>query len=178
MMGTVSNPDAAPKAFHHVQKVAHELSEELEEPLTPAQVILAWLIQHGISVIPRTANVARLAENSAVALSAIPALTDVQVETIAHAMEAFLSGDDFEKDIHVAVSFHSVSQDVMLYWMGENGDESTEVHVALIKKGDTFEETTYPGHKFRVYDPANKDKYVEHEITAKFGERKEIKVEL
>lgn len=180
MLSTISSPGSAktPKAFHHVQKVAHDLSAELKETLSPAQVILAWLIQHGISVIPRTSNVARLEENSAVALAAIPALNDQQVETIAHAIEAFLSGDDFEKDIHVSVTFHSASKDVMLYWMGENGDESSEVHVALIKKGESFEETTYPGHKFRVYDPANKDIYKEHEITAKFGEHKNIKVEL
>mmetsp|Transcript_22371 Transcript_22371/g.42481 ORF Transcript_22371/g.42481 Transcript_22371/m.42481 type:complete len:478 (-) Transcript_22371:160-1593(-) len=178
MSGTVSTPETAPKAFHHVQKVAHDLSEELGESLTPAQVILAWLIQHGISVIPRTSNVVRLEENSAVSLSNIPALSDQQVETIAHAMEAFMSGDDFEKDIHVSVTFHSVSKDVMLYWMGENGDESSEVHVTLIRKGESFEETTYPGHKFRTYDVENKDFFKEHEITAKFGTHSDIHVEL
>lgn len=178
MHGTVSQPDTAPKAFHHVQKVAHDLSDELGEALTPAQVILAWLIQHGISVIPRTSNVVRLEENSAVSLSNIPALSDQQVETIAHAIEAFMSGDDFEKDIHVSVTFHSVSKDVMLYWMGDKGDESSEVHVTLIRKGESFEETTYPGHKFRAYDAANKDFYKEHEITAKFGTHSEIHVEL
>lgn len=178
MQGTISSPDTAPKAFHHVQKVAHDLSDELGQTLSAAQVILAWLIQHGISVIPRTSNVVRLEENSAVSLSNIPALSDQQVETIAHAIEAFLSGDDFEKDIHVSVTFHSVSKDVMLYWMGENGDESSEVHVTLIRKGESFEETTYPGHKFRAYDVQNKDFFKEHEITAKFGTHTDIHVEL
>jgi diketogulonate reductase-like aldo/keto reductase len=178
MQGTVTQPDLAPKAFHHVQKVARDLSEELGELLSPAQVILAWLIQHGISVIPRTSSIVRLEENSAVALSDIPALSDHQVETIAHAIEAFMSGDDLKEDIHVSVTFHSVSKDVMLYWMGDNGDESSEVHVTLIKKGESFEEATFPGHKFRTYDSQNKDFYTEHEITANFGESTDIHVEL
>jgi aldehyde reductase len=173
--GTISQPERAPKAFHHIQKVASEISSELDQDLTAAQVILAWLMQHGVSVIPRTTNSVRLTENSAVALSSIPAFSDHQVETIAHAVEAYLSGDDLEEDIHVAVTFHVVSKDVVLYWMGREG---SEVRIGHLKAGETFTDTTYPNHTFRTYDAANKDYWIDHEISAKFGDHKHIHVEL
>jgi diketogulonate reductase-like aldo/keto reductase len=175
MQGTVMKPDIAPRAYHHIQKIAYEISDEIQEAVTPAQVILAWLIQHGVSIIPRTSKLARLYENSAVELGRIPALNDSQVETIAHAVEAYLSGQDLENDIHVSVSFHAVNKDMLVYWQGQDGEE---FRVALVRQGEVFHDTTYPNHKFRAYDVANKDVYVEHLIEANFGEHKSIHVEL
>jgi diketogulonate reductase-like aldo/keto reductase len=175
MAGTVSKPEAAPRAYHHIQKVAYEISDEIDYNMTPAQVILAWLIQHGVSVIPRTSRLGRLNENSAVALASIPAFTDLQVETVAHAVEAYLSGDDLAQDIHVNISFHAVSQDIMLYWRGKQGQE---VRIAHIREGETFDETTYPNHKFRTYLASNKDVFIDHEVKANFGDHKHIHVEL
>jgi diketogulonate reductase-like aldo/keto reductase len=175
MAGTVSKPEAAPRAYHHIQKVAYEISDEIDYNMTPAQVILAWLIQHGVSVIPKTSRLGRLNENSAVALASIPAFTDLQVETVAHAVEAYLSGDDLAQDIHVNISFHAVSQDIMLYWRGKQGQE---VRIAHIREGETFDETTYPNHRFRTYLASNKDVFIDHEVTANFGDHKHIHVEL
>lgn len=175
IQGTVGEPNRAPHAFHHIQKVANELGRQAALPVTPSQTVLAWLIQHGISVIPRTTKLSRLEENSAVILSTIPVFTDSQIETVAHAVEAFLSGTDMEKDIHVTVTFHAVNEDLMLYWV--LGDDR-EMRIDHIRKGDKFEETTYPGHMFRTYNAYNKDIYVEHTIDANFGEHKDIHVEL
>lgn len=173
--GTVANAERAPRAYRHLQKVAQELSKEIGEPLTPVQVVLSWLIQHGISVIPRTSNIVRLEENSAMSLLNVPSFSDHQVDTVAHAVEAYLSGDDLE-DIHVSVTFHAVSKDIMLYWLGHAGDESSEVKITLLRQGETFNETTYPTHKFRAYDAQNKDLWSEHEIVADYGDH--IHVEL
>lgn len=175
MHGTVMAPENAPRAYHHIQKVAAEVSKQMDgEPVTPAQIILAWLIQHGVSVIPRTSKKSRLEENSVISLTQIPALTDHQVETIAHAVEAYLSGDDLEQDIHVSVSFHAVNKDILIFWLGH----LDEVRVAHVKKGESFHETTYPNHKFRTYDASNKDIFVDHEISTAFGEHEDIHVEL
>jgi diketogulonate reductase-like aldo/keto reductase len=175
IQGTVMKPDVAPRAFHHIQKIAYEMTDDLGSPVTPAQVILAWLIQHGVSVIPRTSRLARLEENSAVSLARLPAMTDMQVETVAHSVEAYLSGDDLEHDIHVDVSFHAVNKDIMLYWQGQDG---SEVRIAHVKRGEIFNETTYPNHVFRTYDAQNKDIYIEHQIRANFGDHRSIHVEL
>lgn len=167
LYGTLMKPEVAPRAFHHVQKIAYEISDHVQAEVTPSQVLLTWLIQHGVSVIPRSSKLLRLEENSAVALSRLPVLTDMQVETVAHAVEAYLSGDDLEQDIHVAVSFHAVEHDLMVYWINQDG---VEVRLAYVKQGDIFNETTYPKHVFRTYDASNRDlPFKEHRIHANFG---------
>jgi diketogulonate reductase-like aldo/keto reductase len=175
IQGTIVQPERAPRAFHYIQKVANEITQELELSVTPGQVILAWLIQHGVSVIPRTSRLNRLEENSAVSVSTIPALTETQVESIAHAVEAYMSGSDMEHDIHVSVTFHAVNQDIMLYWVGTDGEE---VRITHVRKGETFNDTTYPNHVFRTYNAYDKDVFTDHQINVNFGEHKHIHVEL
>lgn len=174
IQGTIMKSQAAPRAYHHIQKIANELSVKTSSVVTPSQVLLAWLVQHGVSVIPRTSKMDRLSENSAIAIAQIPALTDMQVETVAHSVEAYLSGNDMAQDIHVSVTFHAVNKDIVVYWVGH----VDEVRVALVRKGETFHDTTYPNHVFRTYDASDKDTFIEHQITANFGEHADIHVEL
>ena len=175
MNGIITDPDKAPNAYHHLQKVASELSEDMPEEVSPAQTILAWLMQHGVSIVPRTSRLSRLQENSAMGVAEIPELNDSQVETVAHAVEAFLSGDDLEEDIHVKVTFHATTKDTFLYW---NRHDGGEVKVAFIKQGESFNETTYPNHSFRLYDARNKDHFIEYKVGAKFGEHEHVHAEL
>lgn len=155
-----------PHANHHVQKVASDLSENLSPELTTAQVVLAWLIQHGVSIIPRTSQPDRLQENSAISLALVPEMSDYQVETVAHSVEAFLSGQDLEEDLNVMVTFEAKSRDLMLYWKRPDG---SEVHIAYIQQGEEFNETTYPKHNYRVYDAQNKESFIEYKVQGKFG---------
>jgi diketogulonate reductase-like aldo/keto reductase len=164
-------PEKAPHAYHHLQRIAQDLSEDLPDELTPAQVVLAWLIQHGVSVIPRTSRLSRLEENSAVALTAVPEMSDYQVETVAHCVEAYLSGDDIESDLHISLTFEAQTRDLMLFWKRHDG---TEVHVAYIQKGESFNETTYPKHNYVVYDALNKDSYVKYQVQGRMGEHQTI----
>jgi diketogulonate reductase-like aldo/keto reductase len=173
---TLSQPGTAPRAFRHIQKVVNDLSTSSSLTFTPPQIVLAWLIQHGVSIIPRTSRLSHLHENSAISLSSVPALDDMQVETIAHAVEAYLSEQDLDQDLHVSVTFHAVNKDLMIYWKGRNGDQ--DGYIALVRQGDVFHETTYPNHIFRTYDASNKDVYVDHQIQANFGDHKNIRVEL
>lgn len=175
LSGVLTDTEKAPNAYHHMQKVAAELSDEMLEDISPAQAILAWLMQHGVSVIPRTSRLSRLQENSAVSLAAIPELSDLQVETLAHSVEAFLSGNDLEENIHVKLTFHATTKDTFLYWTDQEGGE---VQVAFIPQGDTFNETTYPNHSFRLYDARNKDHFIVYKVTARFGEHEHVHAEL
>lgn len=174
LQGTVAKPGRAPHAYRHIQKISNDLSRQTSLPVTPAQAVLAWLVQHGISVIPRTSKLARLEENSAVVLASIPTLDESQVETIAHSVEAFMSGEDFEKDLYASVTFHAVVDDLMLYWMLEDG---REMRIDHIWKGQTFNETTYPNHVYRAYNAHNKDVYSEYTVDVNFGEHKHIYVD-
>lgn len=175
MHTVMSDPEKAPNAYHHLQKIGSDLSEEMTEEVSPAQVVLAWLMQHGVSIIPRTSRLSRLQQNSAMALAEIPELDDTQVEMVAHAVEAFLSGEDMEEDIHVKVTFHATTMDTFLYW---NRHDGGEVKVAFIKKGESFNETTYPNHSFRLYDARNKDHFIEYKVNVKFGEHEHVHAEL
>lgn len=166
--GVLADPNHAPNAHHHLLKVASDLSEGLREEINVSQVILSWLIQHGVSVIPGTARLSELQENSAMSLANVPALSRVQVETLAHAMHAFLSGDDMEEDITAQVTFFAKNKDAMLYWQNPDGGESK---IAFIAKGQSFNESTYPKHQFRIYDARNKDNWVDYTVQARFGER-------
>jgi diketogulonate reductase-like aldo/keto reductase len=178
-------PEKTPNAYHHVQKVGYELSASLQKLyghdedrfedwyVTPTQVVLAWLIQHGVSVIPRTKRVVHVTENAAV--PRIPLLDDTQVDTVMHAIDSFLTSNDMEADIHVKVAFHAVNKDIMVFW---HADDGSEIRIAHVKQGESFEETTYPHHLFRTYDASNKDVYLEHRIVANFGDYKNIHVEL
>jgi len=177
MKSIVLNQDKLPNAYHHLLKTASELSESTPNgrDVSPAQTILAWLIQHGVSVVPQTSKLSRLQENSAMDLATIPELTDFQVESMAHTIEAFLSNKDLEEDIHVKVSFHATTMDTFLYWKAHDGDE---VKVAFIPKGETYHDITYPNHSFRLYNAKNKDHYIDHKITATFGEHEDVHAEL
>jgi len=169
MHGTVTRPKIAPRAYHHIQKVGSEIGDQIQDEVTPAQVIMAWLVQHGVSIVPRTSKLARLQENSAVELSLLPVMTDTQVETVAHAVEAYLSGDDLDGDIHVSVSFQAVSKDLMIYWVNSEGEE---FRLAYVKQGESFNETTFPNHVYRTYDASDRDlPYSEHRVHANFGEK-------
>ena len=174
MQGTIAQPEQAPHAFHHLQSVAFDIAQEIDLPVTPAQTILSWLVQHGISVIPRTSKLARLEENSGIVVSTIPALKDTQVEIVAHAVEAFLSGEDMTNDLGVAVTFHAIVDDIWLYWMTGDGREK---RLRVIRKGETFNETSYPHHVYRTYNANNKDIYTDHMIQANFGEHQHIYVD-
>lgn len=173
---TFMQANNAPRAYRHVQKIANDLSDMYGKQVSPVKVLLAWLVQHGVSIIPRTSRLNHLEENSAVSVASVPALDDMQVETIAHAVEAYLSKDDFDQDLHVSVSFHAVNKDLMIYWKGRDGDQ--DGYIALVRRGETFNETTYPNHIFRTYDATNKDVFLDHQIQANFGDHKNIHVEL
>lgn len=170
--GILADPSRTKNAHHHLLKVAEELEEDFEtadqDELTPTQVVLAWLIQQGVSIIPGPERLSELQENSALTLGSIPAMSHVQVETVAHCVEAFLSGEDLEKDIHTFVTFTAKSKDAMLYWQKPGGGEAK---IAFIAQGKSFNETTYPRHHFRIYDARNKDNWIDYHVQAKFGEQ-------
>jgi diketogulonate reductase-like aldo/keto reductase len=206
LQSTVSGSAPVARAHNHLRKVAAELTAQLsleaDQPrnaaVTPAQVILAWLTQHGISVAPRTTGLDHLLENSAESIRQLPVLTGSQVETTAHAVEALLSGVDLDRDAPVTVSFQTSTKDVMVYYLEVESDHdsnsdaatvaastaaaktATMVPLAHVKKGDSFNGTSYPGHVFRFYydasddgesraegsDEGDKSAYIDHEITA------------
>ena len=159
MQGVLSKTEEAPFAAHHLLSVANDITKEMRSKgllpeddsrdITAAQVVLAWLIQHSISVIPRTTDLYHLQENSASALVNIPSMDDSRVQVVAQSVEALISGEDLTEDAFVTLTFHAKSKDVFLYWHDPNF--GGEIEVAKIQKGKSFEESSHPGHQFRIY---------------------------
>lgn len=178
MNGVLGYIRAYPHAYHHLLMVTEQMQKKMgDTEVSPSQLILKWLIQFGISVIPRTSSYDRLKENSAVSLQAIPDFTVEQEEIIAQVMEAALSGQDMPEDAHVKVTFYAENTDMALFF--EPGPtEEDEIMIALIRKGQSFEETTHPRHHFRLYSATDPFVHHDHIVEGKYGEHHHVRVEL
>eukprot|EP00536_Pseudo-nitzschia_multiseries_P005111 jgi/Psemu1/323747/estExt_fgenesh1_pg.C_930009 len=183
--GVLYQAETAPFASHHLLSIANDLTKSMHEngylsadnsvndEISAAQVVLAWLVQHSISVIPRTTRPAHLKENSAVALSKIPAMEDDQVQVVAQSVEALISGEDLTEDAFVTLTFYAKSKDVFLYW--HDPEFGGEIEIAKIQKGKSFEESSHPGHQFKIYDVEGGSMEL-FKVVGNYGEHKHIEL--
>lgn len=177
MQRTLLHPETAPRAYHHIQKVAVDTSTATGPRgpnYSPVQILFAWLIQHGVSIVPGASKVEHVADNSALAVTSIPPFNTEQVETLAHAVEAYLCGTDMDTDTPILVTFVPTSRDIMVYWL----HDVDEVKLGLVRPGQMFKETTYPGHFFRFYDAKNKDLFLDFQVQANVGSHVTVYVDL
>jgi D-xylose reductase len=153
-----------PNAHHHLLMVASQLgkeafnngTEKVNFKVTTSQVVLKYLLQSNVSVIPKTSKPERLSENSPIALTQIPDLNQRQLEIVRKSMVALLDNTDLGEDVRVTVRFHARNMDMFLYWV--SGDEE-ERQIAFIPAGDMFEEHTFPGHRFKIYNAQDPDQF-------------------
>ena len=192
MEGVIRKADSAPFAYHHLLSIANDVTNKMRstgllsssegssdntdsEQVSPAQVVLSWLVQHSISVIPRTTDLNHLNENSASSISKIPTLGNTQVQIVAHSVEALISGEDLTEDAFVKLTFHAKTKDIYLYW--HDPEFGGEIEVAKIEKGTSFEESSHPGHVFRIYDsPENTDAMELFTVSGNYGEHRHIEL--
>jgi len=197
MEGILYQAKTAPFATHHLLSVANDITNDMRRKdllpaavvgngnsnsnsnknnsndISAAQVVLAWLLQHSISVVPRTTSLAHLQENSAVALSQIPAMNDDQVKVVAQSVEALISGEDLTEDAFVTLTFHAKSKDVFLYW--HDPEFGGEIEIAKIQKGTSFEESSHPGHQFKIYEVHGGGTEF-FDVVGNYGEHKHIEL--
>ena len=163
MEGILRNPQRTPFGYHHLLHVCNELSKNMrskalmseDAEVTAPMGVLAWLVQHSVSVVPKTTDLQHLKDNSAVSMHKIPSMTEKQAQIVAYAVEALISGDDMEEDAAIRITFHAKTKDLYLWWRDDEDD--VEVMIKTIKKGEKFEERSHPGHKFKVYDHEDKN---------------------
>lgn len=175
MNGIFSQTSRAPNAYHSLAALAHDVSSHDNDALvaTPAQLVLAWLIQKQVSVIPRTSNKQHLQEN-AVSIEVVPTLTLKQQETIQSAVAALLRGVDLEPP--KVTFYNSANQVAHLYWIHAESGE----HVAVkehLKPKESFESQTYPGHVFVAMDESKQTRN-EFQVSAGYGDAQEFHIEL
>lgn len=182
--GTLRTPFSTPFGYHHLITVCNELTKTMhakgllaeDKEISPPEVVLAWLVQHSVSVVPKTTDLEHLRENSAVVLSQIPSMTEKQVQTVAYAVEALISGDDMEEDAAIRITFHAKTKDLYLWWRDDEDD--FEMLVATIKKGEKFVEESHPGHKFKVYDQEDKEQgtFELFQVTGRYGDHHHVEL--
>jgi diketogulonate reductase-like aldo/keto reductase len=172
-----------PNAHHHLLMIASQLDREAVRndttkknfKVTTAQVVLKYLVQSNVSIIPKTSNSERLSENSPIALMQIPDMNQVQLEIVRKSMVALLDSKDLEEEVRVTVRFHARSMDMFLYWV--SGDEE-ERQVSFIPVGDMFEEHSFPGHRFKIYNAQDPDQFKTYVIEGQYGDEEDVFVEL
>ena len=173
MNGIVGSRGSAPNAFELLWTVAHELNvqrDTIAGNITPAQVVVAWLTQQGISVIPRTGKIEHLESNAPVTIALIPELSLQQQEKIVIAIRALLTGRDLEPPKARFYNDHP-SDNLHLFWL--HADTKEEVPVQLdLAPGEHFDTRTFPGHIFVAYN-GGKDQRREFTISASYGEEQE-----
>lgn len=176
--GILEHIYSCPHAHHHLLWAANMLSKRMPET-TPAlrcfQPIIKWLIQFDFSVVPRTSDFDNLAANSAVAMQAIPDLRNEEIEHVAQACAALVSGEDLPEDKFIDLTFHATNQDMFLYYVA--GEDNYQ-QIAFVPKGETYQEKSHPHQRFRLYLATDPDVYHDYNVQGSYGDHNQVRVEL
>ena len=167
----------APNAIIALNDLSQQLSDESDsgKTFTLPQIVLKWLAQHEVSVIPRTSNLARLLENSAASIAGKPTLTELQIGTVRSAVGALLKKEDLKPPL--ASFFNRAEEGLMnLFWVHEETGEEVLVKGNL-GPGDTYGEYAQNGHKFVAVfvDTGVRKELV---VNARHGQEQRFDVEL
>jgi hypothetical protein len=141
---------APPRAVGALHEIAYRLQLHSEDgpSYTPAQVVLKWLIQSGVSVTAFAADTSRVHEYSPMALAAMPELDRQQLDAVESSVSAMLRGEDLPPP---TARFHNRIKDglVKLFWL--NVETGEEVLIETVAPGSTYVSSTYEGHTFVAY---------------------------
>jgi diketogulonate reductase-like aldo/keto reductase len=166
MNGFFSRQSETPNAYRALNHVADALQ------VTPVQLILAWLVQSGVSVVPRTSNVDHLREN--VQAERCRTLPPKQADYVKNAIAALLRGWDLNQPLATFVNGHD--QPVHLFWNRPDTGEEVLIWESL-QPGQSFDANTFTGHTVVVYDES-RVKRQEYRISANYQETETIHIEL
>jgi len=136
----------APRAASSLSDVQQQLSERGDGNYTMPQVVMKWLVQNQVSVIPRTTSPERLQANSAVAIAAMPELTEAENVAVRNAVGALLSKKDLKPPLAQFVNQAEEGSFNLLWVHHETGEEI--LIKANLGPGERYDASTQSGHKF------------------------------
>lgn len=173
MNGILGGHEDAPHAWDSLDAVSAVLTEDVEDgDIHASQLVLKWLIQHDVSVIPRTMSREHMADNAPPTVAKLPELEDNEIRVIEEAVGALLRRQDLVKP---KLSFVNKMNDVLhLFWFDHDEEEEVPVKMELAP-GETWNTDAFEGHTFIAYD--SKEVRREFVVTAGFGEEEEINIE-
>jgi len=182
MNGLLGQRSNTPAAFSILTKVGNSLASKMQKRrrigekmddvvVNEAMVIMSYLIQEGVGIIPRASSSKHQQENSPESLKTIPALSEKEKDDTKKALSALMRG----VDVTVEATFHNLlsSGPVKVHWLNSQSGEEVPV-VEEIHPGKSHTIGTHPGHTFAVY---NKGKRREYSVTAFYGEMETFTVD-
>lgn len=165
-----SKRDEIPTAMETLKYIAGQVSTRAnsgEASYSFPQIVLKWLVQNNVSVIPRTTSLEHLKENSAAVIAAMPPLKPDEAEAVRAAVAAVLTQQDMTQTIAWFIN-KQVEGVLNLFWVNEGTGEEVPVKKGLAP-GESFNSFTFRGHKFAIYNQ-HTDTRSEVEISAYHGQ--------
>eukprot|EP00550_Attheya_septentrionalis_P011086 CAMPEP_0198302926 /NCGR_PEP_ID=MMETSP1449-20131203/56624_1 /TAXON_ID=420275 /ORGANISM="Attheya septentrionalis, Strain CCMP2084" /LENGTH=504 /DNA_ID=CAMNT_0044005405 /DNA_START=193 /DNA_END=1708 /DNA_ORIENTATION=+ len=183
MNGVIAQKRKAFNAFLLLIRICEELEQTMQEGTTvlPSMLVLAWLVQRDISIIPRASSSDHQMDNSNSAIMSVPILSEEQQNRIESAVSALLLGEDLpSEDPHDSVLVTFVNAlthgSIDIFWSApDTGVESPVLEE--VSPGESFELNTHPGHVFVAYDQERKVRR-QFLIEADYGGHEHFSVEL
>lgn len=172
MKGIIHRKDVAPHAFRMLENISKEIrltndkenkrSDVEGKEIDPAsRLILAWLVQHGIAVSPKSSSIDHISINSPISIGHFPKLSPVFDFEVEKAVRALLLGEDIhfmyynpKRKGSILTFSNRYEKSVVLYRVGENVyDKVNEVKISeLVEPGKTIRFVSYPGDDVVIYD--------------------------
>ena len=124
----------APKAYANLERIGAKhgsVDEGVSEAYgySAVQVVLGWLVQRGVGVVPGTTSPAHLAENCPITLASMPKFSPRENLDIETALLALVAGEDPSEDEDGGIA-RSISREKSLASTGEDDTAPENVEVA------------------------------------------------
>ena len=180
--------DANQEVAQHIHAVGIDLFSRIDQSgkseeqgmVPPVAVILKWLTQRNISVVPRTANLDRVKGNSGSTIASIPILNDREMHAMDMSVKTIVTGVDSSRDRPIVIFRNDLDGDKTLRIAFKNQD-GTEVDVVkALEPGQQGETHTTTGHTFVVYatNPLDgREHGVEFEVKATEGQTEHFRID-
>eukprot|EP00978_Attheya_sp_CCMP212_P027877 scaffold94607_cov56-Attheya_sp.AAC.3 len=183
MNGIIAQRRKAFNAFLRLIRICEELEQTMPEGRTvsPSMLVLAWLVQSDISIIPRASSSDHQMDNSNSAIMSVPILSEEQQKRIKSAVSALLRGEDLPSEKphdSVLVTFVNALAhgSINIFWAAPDTGVETPV-LEEVSPGESFQLNTHPGHVFVAYDQDRKVRR-QFRIEADYGGHEHFSVEL
>lgn len=180
MGAIVKRNEKTPHAYERLAQIGIQhakLMEAMDEPLSVSTVVLAWYVQHGFAIVPRTADPRHFMENSPLLLARIPPFSNDDNEKIEQAIRAIMTHNDVAQGV-LAYFTNTLENAVNILWVNPVTNEEVNAHHKATVSGETIRLNTHPNHRFVIRDNSSGERIKHFQVTADHGGEERFNIEL
>ena len=163
--------DKTPNAFNMLQEVGSKYDytiEGEEDSKTILTSVLAWLVQSGVAVIPRSRFHAK--HNSPTVMKNFPTINEKDRDTFYSSVRGILRGEDISTGV-VAHVKNTMNKAINLFWVNPSTGEEIHAYDGRVAEiGDTMSIVAHPGHEFIIRDAENLGIRKHFTVSGEYGE--------